>query len=45
VLLPVLLFIVWIGVYPRPFTGMTEASVQALITQVQSKVAAPPGGR
>ncbi|MEK7364099.1 MAG: NADH-quinone oxidoreductase subunit M [candidate division NC10 bacterium] len=45
VLLPVLLFIVWIGVYPRPFTGMTEASVQALITQVQSKVAAAPGGR
>jgi NADH-quinone oxidoreductase subunit M len=45
VLLPVLLFIVWIGVYPRPFTGMTEASVQALITQVQSKVAATPGGR
>ncbi|MBI2555386.1 MAG: NADH-quinone oxidoreductase subunit M, partial [Candidatus Rokubacteria bacterium] len=45
VLLPVLLFIVWIGVYPRPFTGMTEASVQALITQVQAKVAATPGGR
>jgi NADH-quinone oxidoreductase subunit M len=39
VLLPVLLFIVWIGVYPRPFTGMTEASVQALIAQVQSKAA------
>ncbi|MBI4588882.1 MAG: NADH-quinone oxidoreductase subunit M [Candidatus Rokubacteria bacterium] len=40
VLLPVLLFIVWIGVYPRPFTGKTEASVQALIAQVQSKAAA-----
>jgi len=40
VLLPVLVFIVWIGVYPAPFTGLTEASVQALITQVQSKAAA-----
>jgi NADH-quinone oxidoreductase subunit M len=47
VLLPVLLFIVWIGVYPRPFTGMTEASVQALIAQVQARTAvgaAPPAG-
>jgi NADH-quinone oxidoreductase subunit M len=40
VLLPVLLFIVWIGVYPATFTGPTEASVQALITQVQTKAAA-----
>ena len=40
VLLPVLLFIVWIGVYPITFTGLTEASVQALIAQVQSKTAA-----
>jgi NADH-quinone oxidoreductase subunit M len=40
VLLPVMLFIVWIGVYPTPFTGVTEASVQALIAQVQSKAAA-----
>ncbi len=40
VLLPVLLFIVWIGVYPAAFTGVTETSVQALITQVQSKAAA-----
>ena len=40
VLLPVLLFIVWIGVYPTTFTAMTEPSVQALITQVQSKVQA-----
>ncbi len=40
VLLPVLLFIVWIGVYPGAFTGVTETSVQALITQVQSKAAA-----
>ncbi len=37
---PVLLFIVWIGVYPTTFTAMTEPSVQALITQVQSKAQA-----
>jgi len=34
---PVLLFIVWIGVYPVAFTGKMEATVDALITQVQSK--------
>jgi len=40
VLLPVLLFIVWIGIYPTTFTTMTEPSVQALITQVQTKAQA-----
>jgi NADH-quinone oxidoreductase subunit M len=45
VLLPILLFIVWIGVYPAPFTGMTEASAQALIAQVQSKAAATASAR
>jgi NADH-quinone oxidoreductase subunit M len=40
VLVPVILFIVWIGVYPLAFTGKTEASVHALIAQVQSKAAA-----
>jgi NADH-quinone oxidoreductase subunit M len=40
VLLPVFIFIVWIGVYPKAFTGPTEASVQALIAQVQAKAAA-----
>jgi NADH-quinone oxidoreductase subunit M len=40
VLLPVLLFIVWIGVYPSTFTAMTEPSVEALISQVQSKARA-----
>jgi NADH-quinone oxidoreductase subunit M len=34
---PVLLFIVWIGVYPVAFTGKMEATVDALIAQVQSK--------
>ena len=36
-LAPVMLFIVWIGVYPAAFTGKTEATVAALIAQVQSK--------
>jgi NADH-quinone oxidoreductase subunit M len=36
---PVLLFIVWIGVYPVAFTGKMEATVEALIAQVQSKAA------
>jgi NADH-quinone oxidoreductase subunit M len=40
VLLPVLLFILWIGVYPTTFTAMTEPSVQALIAQVQTKAQA-----
>src|SRR5574337_3534 len=47
VLLRVLFFIVWIGVYPRPFTGVTEATAQALIAQVEAKAAAAvgPGSR
>jgi NADH-quinone oxidoreductase subunit M len=40
ILVPVLVFIFWIGVYPVSFTGKTEASVRALITQVQTKAAA-----
>ena len=45
-LVPVLLLIVWLGVYPVAFTRPTEATVEALITQVQSKasVGALPGG-
>jgi hypothetical protein len=43
-LAPVLLMIVWIGVYPRTFTSKTEATVQALIAQVESK-ASVAGGR
>jgi NADH-quinone oxidoreductase subunit M len=37
VLAPVLLFIVWIGVYPAAFTGKTEATIEALRAQVESK--------
>jgi NADH-quinone oxidoreductase subunit M len=36
-LAPVLILIVWIGVYPGAFTSKTEATVQALIAQVESK--------
>jgi NADH-quinone oxidoreductase subunit M len=36
-LVPVFVFIVWIGVYPVAFTGKMEATVDALIAQVQSK--------
>jgi hypothetical protein len=34
VLVPVLVVIVWIGVYPRPFLAVTEASVKQLLAQV-----------
>ena len=34
---PVMVLIVWIGVYPVAFTGKMEATVDALIAQVQSK--------
>jgi NADH-quinone oxidoreductase subunit M len=36
-LVPVLLLILWIGVYPKPFTSVTEASVAELITLVKGK--------
>jgi NADH-quinone oxidoreductase subunit M len=55
VLVPVLLFIVWIGVHPTTFTDKTKGSVDALIAEVQSKasvatlersgLAARPGAR
>jgi len=37
VLVPILVLIVWIGVYPTTFTGKTEAAVGALLGQVQDK--------
>ncbi|HEU5193301.1 MAG TPA: NADH-quinone oxidoreductase subunit M [Methylomirabilota bacterium] len=37
VLVPVLVFIVWIGVAPSVFTGKTEATIAALLAQVESK--------
>ncbi|MBI4736751.1 MAG: NADH-quinone oxidoreductase subunit M, partial [candidate division NC10 bacterium] len=46
VLVPVLLFIVWIGIYPRPFLATTEASVKQLLAQVHIRYRAdgPRGG-
>ena len=38
--LPVVALIVWIGVYPAPFTSKTEATVEALIQQVETKAGA-----
>src|SRR2546422_1148903 len=40
VLVPVVVLIVWIGVYPVAFTGKTEATIEALIAQVQAKASA-----
>src|SRR5207247_9437877 len=36
-LVPIVVLIVWIGVYPTAFTGKTEATIEALIAQVQAK--------
>jgi NADH-quinone oxidoreductase subunit M len=41
VLVPVIVLIVWIGVYPVAFTDKTEATVAALIAQLQSKASLP----
>jgi NADH-quinone oxidoreductase subunit M len=40
-LVPILILIVWIGVYPKPFTAVTEPAVAALIQTVQSKTGGP----
>jgi len=34
---PILILIVWIGVYPKPFTAVTEPTVAALIQTVRTK--------
>ena len=39
VMLPILLFIVWIGVYPKPFLSKMEKSVGLVVTQVQTEPA------
>ena len=35
VMLPLLLFIFWIGVYPKPFLSKMEKSVGLVVTQVR----------
>ncbi len=41
ILLPILILVVWIGLYPRPFLTPTEASVKALLSQMEKKMAPP----
>lgn len=36
VLVPIIIFIVWIGIYPSTFLGMTEASTQEILKMVSS---------
>ena len=36
VLIPILLFIVWIGIYPSTFTGLSESTTEGLLHTVQS---------
>ena len=43
-LVPILILIVWIGVYPKPFTAVTEKAVADLLQGVQEKRAAAPTG-
>ncbi|MEK7204635.1 MAG: proton-conducting transporter membrane subunit, partial [candidate division NC10 bacterium] len=44
VLVPVIVFIVWIGIYPRPFLATTEASVKQLLAQVHVRYRAEDRG-
>jgi NADH-quinone oxidoreductase subunit M len=37
VLVPIVIFIVWIGVHAQPFLGKMEKSVDALISHIQAK--------
>jgi NADH-quinone oxidoreductase subunit M len=39
-LVPVLVLILWIGVYPKPFTSVTSAAVAELIATVKAKTGA-----
>jgi NADH-quinone oxidoreductase subunit M len=41
-LAPILVLIVWIGVYPKPFTAVTETAVAELLQTVRDKRAAAP---
>jgi NADH-quinone oxidoreductase subunit M len=36
ILVPIVIFIFWIGLYPRPFFGLTEASVEKVVELVSS---------
>jgi len=38
--LPLMVTALWIGIYPTYFTAATDASVQNLVTQIRTKIAA-----
>jgi NADH-quinone oxidoreductase subunit M len=44
VLIPILILIVWIGVYPTPFLRRMEASVERVIAQVERQQMVQSGG-
>jgi NADH-quinone oxidoreductase subunit M len=49
-MLPLLLFVFWIGVYPQPFLRRMDATVHAFIARIEAKKQAalseaPPGGK
>jgi len=41
-LVPIIVLIFWIGLYPRPFFGLTEASVEKVVELVSSAAIAMP---
>jgi len=41
-LVPIVILIFWIGLYPRPFFGLTEASVEKLVELVHTAAIAMP---
>jgi NADH-quinone oxidoreductase subunit M len=38
VLIPVVIFIIWIGVYPKPFLKPMEATVNGMLKRVEQRV-------
>jgi NADH-quinone oxidoreductase subunit M len=40
-ILPLAVFVLWVGLYPKPFLNVIDASVKHLLTQVQSKESGP----
>ena len=43
-MLPLLLFILWIGIYPQPFLPRMDASVNAFVTCFEAKKQAALAG-
>jgi len=43
-MLPLLLFILWIGIYPQPFLRRMDASVNAFVTRFEAKKQAALAG-